>query len=126
MKMADVATFDNLEELTVMAEGLAAFVQQAAAQGTAAHVMEKDVWQRVLAMGRQAMGQFFQLQGDGDVGETIEMTDRKTLRRLDELHRRTYRSIFGAFTLRRYVYGTREGQRIELVPLDARLELPES
>jgi hypothetical protein len=28
--------------------------------------------------------------------------------------------------LSRYVYGTREGQRIDFVPLDARLELPES
>ena len=126
MNMADAVAFDNLEELAEMAEDLAAFVQRAAVQGTAAHVVEKDVWQRILAMGRQAMGQFFQLQGNGDVGETIEMTDGETVRRLDEPHRRTYRSIFGPFALSRYVYGTREGQRIEFVPLDARLEFPES
>lgn len=126
MNMADSAAFDNLEELTEMAENLAAFVRQAAAQGTAAHVVEKDIWQRVLAMGRQAMGQFFQMQGDGDTGEAIEMPDGKELRRLDEPHRRTYRSIFGPFSFSRYVYGTREGQRIGFVPFDARLELPES
>ena len=66
------------------------------------------------------------MQGDGDVGETVEMPDGRELRRLHEPHRRTYRSIFGPFTLSRYVYGTREGQRIDFVPLDARLELPES
>lgn len=126
MIMAKSAAFDNLQQLTGMAENLAAFVQQAAAQGTAAHQVEKEIWQRVLAMGRQAMGQFFQLQGDGDVGETIEMPDGEELRRLDKPHRRTYRSIFGPFALSRCVYGTREGQRIEFVPLDARLELPDS
>ena len=126
MKMADVATFDNLEELAEMAEGLTTFVRQAVADGTNAHVAEKEILQRILAMGRQAMGQFLRMQGEGDVGETIEMPDGKTLRRLDEPHRRTYRSIFGPFALSRYVYGTRVGQRIDFVPLDARLELPES
>jgi len=125
MIMAEVAAFDNLGALAEMAEGLAAFVQQAVVEGVAAHAVEKEVWQRVLAMGRQATGQFFQMQGDGDVGETIEMPDGEEVRRLPELHRRTYRSIFGPFTLSRYVYGTREGQRIDFVPLDARMELPE-
>ena len=125
MIMAESAAFDNLQQLTSMAENLAAFVQQATVQGTAAHQVEKEIWQRVLAMGRQAMGQFFQLQGDGDVGETIEMPDGEEPRRLDKPHQRTYRSIFGPFALARYVYGTREGQRIEFVPLDARLELPD-
>ena len=106
MSMAEAAAFDNLEELTEMAEGLETFVRQAAVAGTAAHEVEREVWQRVLAMGRQATGHFFQMQGDGDVGETIEMTDGETLRRLDEPHRRSYRSIFGSFTLSRYVYGT--------------------
>ncbi len=126
MIMAEVAAFDNLEELTEMAKDLTTFVREAVVEGTAAHEVEKGVWQRVLAMGRQATGQFFQMQGDGDVGETIDMPDGETLRRLPEPHQRTYRSIFGPFTLSRYVYGTREGQCIDFVPLDARLGLPES
>ena len=55
MKMADVATFDNLEELAEMAEGLTTFVRQAVADGTNAHVAEKEILQRILAMGRQAV-----------------------------------------------------------------------
>ena len=125
MIMAEMAAFDNLGELTELAEDLATFVREAVVEGVAAHEVEKGIWQRVLAMGRQATGQFLQMQGDGDVGETIEMPDGQELRRLPEPHQRTYRSIFGPFTLSRYVYGTREGQRIDFVPLDARLELPE-
>jgi len=126
MIMAEVAAFDNLEELTEMAKDLTTFVREAVVEGTAAHEVEKGVWQRVLAMGRQATGQFFQMQGDGDVGETIDMPDGEKLRRLPDPHQRTYRSIFGPFTISRYVYGTREGQSIDFVPLDARLGLPES
>jgi len=126
MIMAEMAAFDNIEELAAMADDLATFVRQAAVDGMAAHEAEKGVWQRVLAMGRQATGHFFQMQGDGDVGETTEMPDGNELRRLPEPHQRTYQSIFGPFTLSRYVYGSREGQRIDFVPLDARLELPES
>lgn len=126
MIMAETAAFDNIKEMAAMAEDLAAFVQRAAVEGLAAHEAEKGVWQRVLAMGRQATGQFFEMQGDGDVGETVEMPDGQEVKRLPEPHRRTYQSIFGPFTLSRYVYGSREGQRIDFVPLDARLELPES
>ena len=125
MIMAEMAAFDNVNELTAMAGDLATFVQQAAVDGTAAHEVEIGIWQRILAMGRQATGQFLEMQGDGDVGETIEMPDGEELRRLPEPHRRTYHSIFGPFTLSRVVYGSREGQRIEFVPLDARLALPE-
>ena len=44
---------------------------------------------------------------------------------MPEPHVRRYVSIFGELAIRRYVYGTREGQQIEAVPLDARLGLPE-
>jgi len=125
MIMAEMAAFDNVNELTAMTADLANFVREAAVKGMAAHEVEEGVWQRVLAMGRQATGQFLAMQGDGDVGETIEMPGGEELRRLPEPHRRTYHSIFGPFTLSRFVYGSREGQRIEFVPLDARLELPE-
>ena len=33
-------------------------------------------------------------------------------------------SIYGPLKIRRFVYGTREGQRIEYAPLDAKLGLP--
>src|SRR6202011_5498751 len=48
----------------------------------------------------------------------------RTLRRLPNRHSRRYVSIFGELTVTRCVYGTREGQTIKAVPLDARLALP--
>jgi hypothetical protein len=35
-------------------------------------------------------------------------------------------TVFGAFSLSRYVYAARQGQKIELAPTDQRLQLPES
>jgi hypothetical protein len=43
---------------------------------------------------------------------------------LPERHSRRYVSIFGELTITRWVYGTREGQKVEFVPLDALLALP--
>ena len=52
-------------------------------------------------------------------------SEGRIARRLPEPHDRRYVSIFGELTNARIVYGTREGQRIEYVPLDNRLGLPE-
>ena len=46
--------------------------------------------------------------------------------RLPKKRSRRYVSIFGEFRLSRVVYGSRDKQKIELVPLDNRLQLPES
>lgn len=101
-------------------------VESAARQGTAAHVVEEDLFRKLLALGRELYGWFLKLQGTGDVGERFTLPEGRQLRRLQELHRRPLLTIFGEFVLERAVYGTREGQVIEAVPLDARLQLPES
>jgi hypothetical protein len=126
MKMAQTSTEGKLSELVDAVRGLFSFVQDAAAQGSPVHEVEKGIWERTLRMGRQALGQFLALQGEGDVGEQATMSDGRSWERLEEPHGRWYQSIFGPFRLERVVYGTREGQRIEYVPLDARLQLPES
>jgi hypothetical protein len=105
---------------------LGRYVQDAAREGVAAHVVEKEIWNRVLEIGWQAFGHFLAAQSDGDVGETFRLPDGRVVKRLDALHARSYQSIFGSYELNRAVYGTREGQKIEFVPLDHRLQLPES
>jgi hypothetical protein len=89
------------------------------------HEVEKAVWEEVLRIGRQALGQFITQLGTGDMGETINLPDGRYCQRLEEIHERRYMSIFGEFTLRRTVYGSREKQKIEFVPLDNRLQLPD-
>jgi hypothetical protein len=120
------STPDQPPALDPLVAELAGFVRQAATAGTPAHEVERGIWTRVLAVGRQALDLFFRLQGTGDVGETVALPDGQTARRLPGARPRTYRSVFGDFTLRRTAYGTRAGQRIAFVPLDARLQLPAS
>ncbi len=50
----------------------------------------------------------------------------KTLHRLPELRTRPYISAFGPTPFLRDVYATRETQRQEVVPLDAKLGMPQS
>jgi hypothetical protein len=105
---------------------LDAFVGAAAREGMAVHEVEKGLWKELLCLGRQCLSHFFALTGDGDLGETVDSDDGQHWQRLQERHRRRYVSIFGTFELERVVYGSREGQKIEFVPLDNRLQLPES
>jgi hypothetical protein len=117
---------DNPPSLQALAGELLAYVRSAASEGTPVHEVERGLWQRLLQLGRTTRGHFFDLQGTGDRGETVTLPDGQTHERLPELHRRRYVSLFGEFTLARTVYGSREGQKIAFVPLDNRLQLPES
>ena len=117
---------DNPQVLQDLAGKLLTFVRTAATQGTAVHDVERELWQRLLRLGHTTLRQFFAWQGSGDVGDTVTLPDGQVWERLPELHPRRYVSIFGEFTLARTVYGSREGQRIAFVPLDNRLQLPES
>jgi hypothetical protein len=117
---------DKSQLLRDLADQLLDFVRDAVAQATPAHQTERGLWQRLLALGHAALGQFFDLQGTGDQGDTVSLPDGQTCQRLADLHARRYVSIFGTFTLQRTVYGSREGQKIAFVPLDNRLQLPAS
>jgi hypothetical protein len=90
------------------------------------HKMEKDAWKTVLALGRCLLQMIFEIVGSGDVGPRVTLPDGRTVKRLDDLSKRDYTCPFGEFHLERTVYGTRKGKKIEFVPLDERLGLPES
>src|SRR5512139_1848557 len=105
---------------------LQAFVRSAGETKPPVHEVERGLWRRLLQLGYRLQSQFFALVGDGDQGATVTLAEGQVVRRLPAPHRRPYQSLFGSFELERVVYGTREGQRIEFVPLDARLGLPRS
>jgi hypothetical protein len=117
-------TADNPQRLQELADQLGQYVHDAAQQGTPAHLVEEGIFRRVLALGYAAQGLFFNLHGSGDQGPTVTLPDEHICQRLPDLHRRRYVSVFGTFHLQRTVYGSREGQVIEFVPLDNRLQLP--
>ena len=89
------------------------------------HETEEDVLRLVLKLGRAALELLLASLGPGDVGETQELPDGRTVKRLS-LRTRAYLSVFGEFELSRFVYGTREGRKHESVPLDETLALPAS
>jgi hypothetical protein len=123
---AHETAIDNPQLLHDLTSELLTYARTAATQGTAVHDVERGLWQRLLQLGRTALGHFFALQGTGDLGDTVTLPDNQAWQRLPELHSRRYVSIFGAFTLARTAYGSREGQQIQFVPLDNRLHLPAS
>ena len=125
-KAAEFKVEGVLEQLTKQLTAEVGWLRQAAEQGTSAYEVEKHLFQQVLGMGRQLFVAHLQMVGPGDCGEKIVLEDGRILKRLPEMHTRHLTTVFGKFTLERYVYGVRSGQKIEVIPVDQRLQLPES
>jgi hypothetical protein len=106
-------------------DSLLDLVRHASHDGQRIDTVERDLMRHLLALGHDLLGLFIANQGDGDLGPTVEAPEGRTLHRLPQPHDHRYVSIFGEFLIPRVVYGNREGQKIEYVPLDERLGLPE-
>lgn len=116
----------KLQELQDSIQTLWNMVTEAAEAGREAHQVEQDLFRSVLALGGQLLRAFLDMVGPGDLGEVIKLPSGRQVRRLEPKVSRTYQSVFGDFEIERWVYGTRAGQKIELVPTDQRLGLPDS
>lgn len=126
MSMTDPSRVLNTEILQQRLTALIGLVQTAWQEGAAVHQVELGIWHQLLQLGHDCMELLFTLAGDGDMGPTITLPNGADSQRLPELHPRPYVSIFGRFVLQRAVYGSREGQALDFVPLDNRLQLPAS
>ena len=122
--MTDNQSADKTEVVDGMVQ-LQQFVQEAARQGMAAHDVELGLFRRLMSLGHKLFSAFLAQQGSGDVGEQLTLPDGQVVQRDRELHDREYINIFGDFTLRRTVY-SRGCEQKQVVPLDARLQLPDS
>lgn len=106
-------------------EGLAELVEDALQNRERIDLVERDLMQHLLRIGLALLQAFVAGSGDGDVGATATPPGGAEPKcRLPEQHQRRYVSIFGELQIQRWVYGTREGQKIEYLPLDERLGLP--
>jgi hypothetical protein len=109
----------------VQLDEMVAFVRKAAKDGRPIDQVERGLWQSLLTLGHTLLVSYVQDVGAGNVGETLTYEGRE-LRRLELPHDRRYVSVFGELAISRYVYGTRETQKHEVVPTDALLGLPDS
>lgn len=98
-------------------------VDKAIQEGWRADEFERASFAKLLDLGFELFTAFVAAQGEGDQGSELQR-EGKTYQRLEQPHERRYVSIYGPLLIPRCVYGTREGQKIEHVPLDAQLGLP--
>jgi hypothetical protein len=116
----------KIDSLHRQLDQLIACVGTALQQHQPLHTIERALWTHLLQLGHQVIAQIFAHCGSGDVGASVRLPDGREVHRLPDLHPRRYVSIFGEFQLQRTAYGSREGQKLEFVPLDNRLQLPAS
>lgn len=105
--------------------GVLAKLEQAAERDDAVHVVEERTWDGLLEVGRRMIAGYIENQGEDVTRPDVIEHEGKKLRRLPQTRTRRYVSVFGPTPFDRDVYATRETQRQEVVPLDAKLGMPE-
>jgi len=101
-------------------------LQGAAERGDAVHEVEETTFCGLLEMGREMVAAFIEKQEEELPRREFIEHEGKQLQRLPERRLRAYVSAFGPTPFARDVYATRETQRQEVVPLDAKLGMPQS
>ncbi|NLS92459.1 MAG: ISKra4 family transposase [Planctomycetaceae bacterium] len=101
-------------------------LQRAAARGEAVHAVEEMAWSGLIETGRQMIAAYIEQQEEDLPRPEVIEQEGKQLHRLPARRTRSYVSAFGLTPFERDVYATRETQRQEVVPLDAKLGMPES
>ena len=102
-----------------------AAIEQAGKRGDAVHEVEEATWSGLIEVGREMIVAYIKQQDEELPRPEVIEHEGKTLRRLPKRRTRKYVSAFGPTPFRRDVYATRETQRQEVVPLDAKLGMPE-
>jgi hypothetical protein len=123
MSIAGGGKSDKRDSLAGMAAELGEFVERAAADGAALRGVEREILDRLLAMGRAALEQFLALQGDGDRGATVADEEGRLLFRSEKPAQRPLRTIFGEHEFQAYVYRRRRHPNTPIAwrPVDERL-----
>ena len=114
----------GMSSLIVLVEQVEKLVQDSASGGRSFHDFELDLHEMVQRIGNMATRQFIALQGDGDLGESVTTDEGVVLHRSVEPVVRPFQTVFGQFDIRAFVYSRGEKRRIELRPVDARMQLP--
>ena len=111
--------------LVNLAGDLTALVRKAIREGASLDDLERGAFGLVLDMGRSAVDLFLKGQGDGDLGPEVSTEEGTVLQRSETVVERPLRTIFGEHVVEEYVYSQGIKKKIELRPIDARINLPE-
>jgi len=122
LKAADKAASEILSSAQQLVEG----AKRAAQQGDSLDSVERNTWSAVRQIGFAALELFIRLQGQGDLGSTVQTSEGHTLHRSAEPAASTLRSIFGRHAFQQYTYSPGVNKAIELRPIDARMSLPDA
>jgi hypothetical protein len=125
MIVASSSVIDKSNVLANLAEDLVGFVRQSVRDGDSLDDVERGAFRRLLAMGHASVDLFLQAQGNGDLGETVTTEQGSVLYRSKTVMPRPVRTIFGEHCFEAFVYSRGEKEKIELRPIDARLNLPD-
>jgi len=117
---------DKTDPIATLPPDLRDFACQAAHNGTTLDTFERGLLKRLLAMGQTTTDLFLNAQGNGDLGPTVETAERTILHRSEKPQARSIRTIFGRHCFHAFVYSRGPKQKIELRPIDTRLNLPDS
>lgn len=123
--MTSDADFGNAA-IVQAAKQLEEYARTAAGNGTRQYDVERETLSRALQIGKRALDLYLGLQGNGDLGPSVETDDGASLVRSAEPVTRRLRTIFGEHQFAAYVYSDGPKQRVALKPIDARLHLPAS
>lgn len=123
MILADLVDCDNPNFLADATHQLSQFVRDAARKGQPIAETEQKVLQMIVSIGHLAMSQYLALQGDGDLGETVEL-DGAILQRSARPHARRIRTVFGEHVIDAFVYGRDLHRHTDFKPIDVRLGMP--
>jgi hypothetical protein len=124
MILASSLKLDKSDALTKLADDLTVFVRQAAQDGSSLDDVERGAFARVLEIGHSAIELFLKAQGNGDLGASVTTEEGTVLHRSAAVVERPLRTIFGEQSLQAYVYSQGSKKKIDLRPIDARINLP--
>lgn len=116
----------QLPDVHAQVDALRQWICQSVQDGSSAHTVERGLFERMLDLAKGLFQGFLKLIGPGDLGETVTLDDGRVVHRSKEEHERRLLTVFGAFSLSRWVYAQREKAKFELIPTDQRLQLPAS
>jgi hypothetical protein len=106
-------------------DALQQWVCQSTQDGTSAHVFERGLFDKLLALGKTLFQAFLKLVGPGDFGPSVTLDDGHLVHRSAEQHARRLLTVFGEFFVSRWVYSQYAKSKVELAPTDQRLQLPD-